>query len=127
MNITNILKFSTSFFLKKKIISIIKLCRFKLINIVILPPSTSHRTRGVETDTCGYPHPTSRVLAPDFGQNCCPDTRPALCRVLPDTRFGYPAPDPAGTRPEFIIIVIIFFVNLFLLFDYPQLVDRYPC
>ena len=80
--------------------------------------------RGVETGTRGYPHPTSRVPDPDFGRNCCPDTRPARCRVLPDTRVGYPAPDTAGTRPDttflfyfLLLFVIIICIILNLLID----------
>ena len=40
------------------------------------------------------------VLALDFGPKVGPDTRPAVSRVLPDTRVGYPAPNTAGTLPK---------------------------
>ena len=66
-------------------------------------------SRGVETGTRGYPHPTSRVPAPDFGRKLCPDTRPAVSRVLPDTRVGYPASDTTGTRPETTSVIILLF------------------
>ena len=73
----------------------------------------SIRGRGVE-----------RVPAPDFGQNCGLDTRPALCRVLPDTQVGYPAPDTTGTRPDpnFFCYEIIFIIICIIL----KLVDRHP-
>ena len=65
---------------------------------------------------------SKRVPAPDFSRNCCPDTRPALCRVLPDTRVGYPAPDTTGTRPDPIFLKFFCF---YLYLHYPRLVDSY--